>query len=164
MDCGAERGNAEGGAVEMKGKQTDLMEEIDRFQIERERREKEAMIRHLDDTYGRMDWRRLKDCGYPAGTVVIIGQELFRNGRTTMHFYRTVLNYARTMNDPRKAVFVEDTNEEFPERPPWAETVGHEGELKDIEYFPHHIHWATGEVAEPIVTWWMKKWGMLADD
>lgn len=150
----------------MKGKQMAMdsaLADLDRYELERERRQTDEIMARLDGKYGRMDYRKLREGGYPAGSVVIIGQNLFRNNHYTRHFYRTVLNYCRTCNDPKKAVFVEDTNEEFPERPPWAETVGHEGELKDIEWFPDHIHWATGEVEEPIVTWWMKKWGMLSD-
>ena len=127
----------------MKGKQMAMdsaLADLDRYDLERERQQTDMLTRMLDEKYGRMDYRRIKDKSYPAGSVVIIAQNVFRNNHYTRHFYRTVLNYCRTYNDPRKAVFVEDTNEEFPERPPWAETVGHEGELKDIEWFPDHIH------------------------
>ena len=105
-----------------------------------------------------MDYRKLQDAGYPEGSVVIIAQNLYRNGRYRWHFYRTVLSYWSTRVYPNRACFVEATNEEYPERPPWADTVGHEGEAKDIEWYPEHIHWATGEIVEPIKTWWMLRW------
>lgn len=153
----------------MKGKQMamdSLLREADWQEEERRKREwareKEQEIRlidMLDDKYGRMYLRRTgQDDKYPAGTVVIIGQHLFRDGHYTMHFYRTVLNYYASCTDPHRAVFVQANNEEFPEIPPWAETVGHEGELKDIGFYPEHFHWATGEVVDPIATWWMKQW------
>ena len=146
----------------MKGKQiamTEALADLDRYELERERRKTDAIKARLDEKYGRMDYRKLSKKEYPAGSVVIIAQNLFRNGHYTWHFYRTILNYYRSCTDPNREVFVEDTNEEFPERPPWADTVGHEGERKDICWHCEHIHWATGEVVEPIKTWWMKAWG-----
>ena len=150
----------------MKGKQIAMdsaLADLDRWELEREKREKETMIRQLDEKYGRMDYGMLRNAEYPAGSVVIIGQNLFRNNHYTRHFYRTVLIYWSNLSGtyPNRAHFVQANNEEWPDIPPWAETVGHEGELKDITYYPEHIHWATGEVVEPIETWWMKKWGRL---
>lgn len=151
----------------MKGKQMTMdtvLEEYDSFREKREIQEMIAKINRLDDKYGRMDFRRFRVRGYPKGSVVIIAQNLYRNGRYRWHFYRTVLNYCRTCADPRTPVFIEDTNEEYPERPPWADTVGHVGERKDIGWYAEHIHWATGEIVEPIATWWMKEWGMETCD
>ena len=151
----------------MKGKQMAMdavLEEYDSFREKCEIQELIAKIDRMDDKYGRMDLRRLRDGGYPKGSVVIIAQNLYRNGRYRWHFYRTVLNYCRTCADPRTPVFIEATNEEYPERPPWADTVGHEGERKDIGWYAAHSHWATGEIVEPIATWWMKKWGMETCD
>lgn len=132
---------------------TSMLEDIDRRQLERERRETAEITASLDKKYGRMDARKLFRQEYPAGSVVIIAQNLYRNEHYTWHFYRTVLNYYKG-----RAIFVEDTNEEFPERPPWADTVGHEGERKDIDWIVEHIHWNTGEIVEPIETWWMKQY------
>ena len=151
----------------MKGRQIameEALEDLDRYELERERREADAIKARLDEKYGRMDYRKLQDAGYPEGSVVIIAQNLYRNGRYRWHFYRTVLSYWSTRVYPNRAYFVEATNEEYPERPPWADTVGHEGEAKDIEWYPEHIHWATGEIVEPIATWWMKEWGMETCD
>lgn len=146
----------------MKGKQiamTEALADLDRYELERERRETDAIKERLDEQYGRIDYRKLQNREYPAGSVVIIGQELFREGHYKLHFYRTILNYFRSASDPNREVFVEATNEDFPERPPWADTVGHEGERKDIDWIRGHIHWATGEIVEPIKTWWMERWG-----
>lgn len=134
-------------------KMDSLLEDIDRYELERERRATDAIMADLDRRFERMDLRRLIKKEYPAGRVVIIAQNLFRNNHYTWHFYRTVLNYYRD-----RAIFVEDTSEEFPERPPWADTVGHEGERKDIDWMGDHRHWDTGEDVEPIETWWMKQW------
>lgn len=147
----------------MKGKQLafdSALADLDRYELEREKRETDAITARLDEKYGRMDLGKLMACGYPAGSVVIIGQSLFRNNHYTRHFYRTVLIYWTNLSGtyPNRAYFVQANNEEWPEIPPWAETVNHEGELKDINWYPEHIHWATGEVVEPIETWWMKKW------
>lgn len=143
----------------MKDKQimmTSALEDFDRYQLAREKREINAICDRLDTKYGKLKEKDLKQL--PAGSVVIIGQQVFRNDHYTLHFYRTVMNFHRSLNDPKSIVFVQANNEEWPDIPPWADTVGHEGELKDISYYSHHDHWATGEVVEPIETWWMKKW------
>lgn len=155
----------------MKGRQLamdSLLKEADRDEQERKRREwareeeqTNRIIAELDDKHGRMDYFKLRDCGYPAGSVVIIGQKLFRNDHYTWHFYRTVLIYWDNLSGtyPRRPYFVQANNEEWQDLPPWADTVGHEGELKDMNWYPEHIHWATGEIVKPIRTWWMEKWG-----
>ena len=143
----------------MRGKQLAMdsaLADLDRYELERERQETDKIKSWLDSKYQRIYNRKNMAAQYPAGSVVIVGQNLFRNGHYKLHFYRTVLNYYSTNLHKDEAVFVEATNNEFPERPPWAETVGHEGELKDIHFYPGHIHWATGEIVEPIKTWWMK--------
>ena len=163
----------------MKGKQLafdSALADLDRYELERERRETDAIMARLDEKYGRADYQKLKDMEYPEGSVVIIGQNLFRDGhykwhfyRTVMmnlfrdghykwHFYRTVMIYHPKGVDCCRAFFVESRNDEFPERPPWADTVGHEDDPRDIDYYPAHIHWFTGEVVEPIETWHMKEW------
>lgn len=141
----------------MKGKQMamdEALEDLDRYELEREKRQTDAIMADLDKRFERMDMRKLIRNEYPAGTVVIIAQHLFRNNHYTWHFYRTVLNFYRD-----RAIFVEDTNEEYPERPPWADTVNHDGERKSIDWISDHRHWITGETVEPIETWWMKEYG-----
>ena len=144
----------------MKGKQMAMdavLEEYDSYREKREIQELINRIDRMDDKSGRMDYRKLMGKGYPEGSVVIIAQNLYRNGRYRWNFYRTVLSYWSTRVYQNRAYFVEATNEEYPERPPWADTEGHEGEAKDIEWYAEHIHWATGEIVEPIKTWWMMK-------
>lgn len=145
----------------MKGKQLAMdsaLADLDRYALEKERRETDAIRDRLDAKYRRVNEPEIRQL--PAGSVVIIGQNLLRNNHYTWHFYRTVLNFARTLNDPKKPVLVQANDKEWPDLPPWAETVGHEGELKDIPVYYTHIHWATGEIVEPIVTWWMQEYEM----
>ena len=145
----------------MKGKQLafdSALADLDRYELEREKRETDAITARLDEKYGRADYQKLKDMEYPEGSVVIIGQNLFRDGHYKWHFYRTVMIYHPKGVDCCRAFFVEAVNDEFPERPPWADTVGHEDDPRDIDYYPAHIHWFTGEVVEPIETWHMKEW------
>lgn len=142
----------------MKGKQMSLMDEVDRYEQERERRKTEETIRRLDEKYQRLDeWAAMRG-EIPAGTVVIIGQNLFRNGHYTMHFYRTVLDYHASCAKPTTPHMVEQQTEEWPDVPPWADTVGHVGEARDIGIHTGLLYWNTGEVTEPIPTWWMKEW------
>lgn len=144
----------------MKGKQLAMdsaLEELDRYALEREKRETDAIRQRLDERYERVDYQKLKNMEYPEGSVVIIAKNLFRNGHYTWHFYRTVMTYHPKGLDCCRAFFVESRNEEFPERPPWADTVGHEEDPRDIDYYPDMIHWFTGEVVEPIETWSMKE-------
>ena len=147
----------------MKGEQlamNSMLKEIDRYNLEREKREKDAIRAGLDEKYERADIRKLKSMEYPEGSVVIIAQNLCR-GRSAWHFYRTVLIYHPKGVDCCRAFFVESRNEEFQERPPWADVVGHEDDPKSIDFYPEHIHWITGEVVEPIRTWSMKEWDKL---
>ena len=140
----------------MKGKQlamTDALEEVDRFQLERERRETDGIKARLDEKYQRMDYMKVSKQEYPAGSVVIIAQNLFRNNHYTWHFYRTTLNYYRG-----EAVFIQANNEEWPDIPPWAMTVNHENEPRDVHWSSEHTHWITDETVEPVETWWMKQY------
>ena len=148
----------------MKGKQLAMdsaLADLDRYEMEREKRETDAIRDRLDAKYGRMDLGKLKRMEYPEGSVVIIGQNLFRNGHYTRHFYRTVLIYHPKGVTSCRAFFVESRNDEFPERPPWAGVVGHEDDPRDIDYYQEHIHWATGEIVEPVKTSFMKDWEEL---
>jgi hypothetical protein len=138
--------------------------DLDRYEIERERRKTEAIKAGLDARYERADYEKLRNMEYPEGSVVIIAQNLYRNGRCTWHFYRTVMTYHPKGTESCRAFFVESRNEEFPERPPWADTVGHEDDPRDIDYYPEHIHWMTGEVTEPVKTWSMKDWERFMND
>ena len=145
----------------MRGKQLafdSALADLDRYELEREKRETDAIRARLDEKYERADYWKLKNMEYPEGSVLIIGQNLFRDGHYKWHFYRTVLAYHPKRSEACRAFFVESRNEEFPERPPWANVVGHEEDPKDIDYYPDMIHWVTGEVIEPIKTWHMRKW------
>ena len=145
----------------MKAKQLAMestLEEVDRFESERIRREEAEMIHRLDEQYEKMDYGRLNRMEYMAGSVVIIGQKLFRNGVDKMHFFRTVLNYYKTPTGYNTEVFVEDTNDRFPERPPWGSVVNHENDRKDSRFNQMFRYWFTGEIVEPIETWWMKEY------
>jgi hypothetical protein len=143
----------------MRGKQLafDLaLEDLDRYEREREKRETDAIRARLDEKYERLDRKACDRGEIPAGTVVIVGQELFRNGHYTLHFYRAVLDYHRSLHNPTTPHFVEQQTEEWPDVPPWADTVGHEGEPRDIMLHNDLIYWDTREGVEPIKTWWMK--------
>lgn len=143
----------------MKGKQLAMdgaLEDLDRYELEREKRETDAIRNRLDEKYERLDQKACDRGEIPAGTVVIIGQELFRNRHYTMHFYRAVLDYHRSLHNPTTPHFVEQQTEEWPDVPPWAGTVGHEDEPRDIGLHTGLIYWDTKEVVEPIKTWLMK--------
>ena len=148
----------------MRGKQLAMdsaLADLDQYELEREKRETDAILARLDERYERADYWKLKNMEYPEGSVVIIAQNVFRNGHYKKHFYRTVLAYHPKRSEACRAWFVESRNEEFPERPPWANVVGHEEDPKDIDYYPDMIHWMTGEVVEPIKTWDMLRWEAL---
>lgn len=145
--------------MKKKTEQLDMMKEVDRFTIERERREKEEMIRRLDEKYTRLDQRAADKAELPAGLVVIIGQDVFRNGRYTMHFYRAVLGYHTACNGAIIPHLVEQQTEEWPDVPPWAYVAGRENEARDNDIHSPNLYWNTGEVGEPVITWWQKKWG-----
>lgn len=125
------------------------------------KRETDAIKAMLDGKYERADYRKVRNQEYPEGSVVIIAQNFYRDGHCKWHFYRTVMSYYPKGSEACRAFFVEARNEEFPERPPWADTVGHEDDPRDIDYYPEHIHWFTGEVVEPIRTWSMEEWDKL---
>ena len=145
----------------MKAKQLAMdsaLEDLDRAEMARLRTANEETIRRMDEKYKRVDYNRLRKQEYVPGTVVIIGQYIrWGTPMARLKLFRTVLSYYKNRYETRE-VFVEATNEEYPERPIWAETVGHEGELKDISWYGEHVHWLTGEIVEPIETWWMKEW------
>ena len=155
----------------MKGRQLamdSVLAEIDfdeqerkKHEWARERERTDAFIRILDEKYGRMDTRHVWE-KYPEGSVVIVGQNLYRDDHYTMHFYRTVLGYHPAFGDPHMPHLVEAQSEEWPDIPPWADTIGHEGEARDIHINGNLMYWATGEVTEPIITWWQKAWGEKA--
>lgn len=143
----------------MKGKQLAMdgaLEDLDRYELEREKRETDAIRARLDEKYERLDRKACDRGEIPAGTVVIIGQELFRNGHYTLHFYRAVLDYHRSIHNSTTPHFVEQQTEEWPDVPLWASTVGHVEEPRDIGLHITLAYWNTGEVVEPIKTWWMK--------
>ena len=144
----------------MKAKQLAMdsaLEDLDRAEMARLRAANEETIRRMDEKYKRVEYNRLRKQEYDPGTVVIIGQYIGWGTQKRLKLFRTVLSYF-TNRGGTNPVFVEGTNEEYPERPIWAETVGHEGELKDISWYGDHIHWLTGEIVEPIETWWLKDW------
>lgn len=155
----------------MKGRQMamdSLLREADWNEEERKKRDwarekaqTDAIRNGLDEKYHRLDQRACDRGEIPAGTVVIIGQDLFRDGHYTLHFYRTVLDYHRSLHNPTTPHFVEQQTEEWPDVPPWADTVGHEGEARDMSLHYGLIYWDTGEVVEPIKTWWMERWERL---
>ena len=145
----------------MKGKQLAMesaLADLDRYELDREKRETEAIRARLDAKYPHLDIRAADRGEIPAGTVVIVGQNLFRNEHYTLHFYRTVLDYHRSLHNPTTPHLVEQQTEEWPDVPPWADTVGHEGEARDIGLHSGMTFWNTGEVVDPVKTWWMKKW------
>ena len=145
----------------MRGKQLafdSALEDLDRYELEREQREMDAIRARLDEKYERADALRLRLQEYPEGSVVIIGQNLFQNGHYKLHFYRTVLVYHPVNVEACRAFFVEARDEEFPERPQWVGVVGHEDEPKSIDYYPDLIYWMTGEVTEPILPYSIREW------
>lgn len=152
----------------MKGRQMamdSLLREADRDEQERKKREwareKEQTDRitaELDEKYGRMGEKDL--LALSDGSVVIIAQSLFRNDHYTRHFYRTVMTFSTGLNTGRHSVFVQADNEEWPDIPPWAQVVNYEDDPRTMVYYQEHIHWATGEVTEPIITRWHQKYGV----
>ena len=149
----------------MKGKQIamdSLLQEADFNEQERRNREwarekeqTDRIVDRLDDRYGRADRKKLLNRGYMEGSVVIIGQYVYRNGKYMLHFYRAVLGYHRAVGGIVPHL-VEQQTEEWPDVPPWAEVAGHEGEPRDIGIYGDHLYWITGDVVEQIVTWWME--------
>ena len=141
--------------ADMRGKQLAMdraLEDLDRTTLARIRMENEETIRRMDEKYERVDYNRLRKREYAPGSVIIIGQYIrWGTPMARLELFRTVLSYFKNRYETRE-VFVEATNEEYPERPIWAETVGHEGELKDISWYGEHVHWFTGEIVEPIET------------
>ena len=92
----------------MKGKQLAMdsaLEDLDRYELEREKRKTESVKAMLDTKYRRANANELREL--PAGSVIIIGQSLFRKNHYAWHFYRTVMNFSRSCADPHKPIFVQ---------------------------------------------------------
>ena len=56
----------------MKGRQIAMdsaLADLDRYEMERERRETDAIKARLDEKYGRADYQKLKNMEYPEGSV-----------------------------------------------------------------------------------------------
>jgi hypothetical protein len=134
-----------------------LDKEAKRRQWARERIVTDAIRDRLNEKYKRLDRRACDRGEIPAGTVVIIGQVLFRDEHYTMHFYRAILGYHSSLANPTTPHFIESQTEEWPDVPPWAHVIGHENEARDIELSLSLEYWDTGETVEPIKTWWMIK-------
>ena len=132
-----------------KNDQIDFMEEVDRYQLEREKREVNDKIRYLDENYQRITARELEKAGFPAGTVVIIGQDLFRNGHYTKHFYRSVLNYHEALCGTMTDLFAAP-DAEWPEDVPWAGVVNRPDYHKYINPEYTMMYWTRHEVVDPI--------------
>lgn len=151
----------------MKGKQMamdSLMRDADRVEQERKKREwarekeqTDAVVRMLDEKYGRMETRHMEE-KYPAGTIVIIGQNVFRNDHYTRHFYRAILGYHDSCTYQNVPHLIEAPDDEWPDVPPWAYVENHNNDARDIAVYYDHMHWAIGKT-EPVLTWWQREWG-----
>ncbi len=135
----------------MKNKrgQIDFMDEVDRYELEREKREEQEMIRRLDETHERITSKDLEKMDLPKGTVVIIGQNLFRNGHYTRHFYRSILNYHQACSYIQTDLFAAP-NDEWPDVVPWAGVVNRPDYHKHIGPSHEMIYWTKHEITEPI--------------
>lgn len=132
-----------------KREQINFMDEVDRYELEREKRETQETIRRLDENYQRITARELEKNDLPAGTVVIIGQELFRNGHYTKHFYRSVLNYHEAVGGRMTDLFAAP-DQEWPDEVPWAGVVNRPDYHKYINPEYSMMYWTRNEVVEPI--------------
>ena len=131
--------------------QMNILDDVDLY----ESRKAEQTEMRLNEKYTRITHRNVHE--YPAGTVVIVGQEMFRNGKYMMHFYRTVLGYHRSATDSAVPHFVECQNDEWPDVPPWSHVTGHENDPRDIHLTFSLKYWTNGEKTEPIERW-IDKW------
>ena len=138
----------------MKNEQMSMMDEVDRFEKLRNKRMRDETIAQLDAKYKRITIKETRGTDLPAGLVVIIAQDVMRDNVIKTHFYRAVLGYHNTVSGPM-AHLVEAQNEEWPDVPPWATTIGHEKEPRNIGFYYDHLYWNTGEIVEPIKLWWM---------
>ena len=132
-----------------KREQINFMDEVDRYEIEREKREEREIIKRLDENYQRITARELDRSGLPAGTVVIIKQELFRNNHYTSHFYRSILNYHEAVGGTMTDLFAAP-DEEWPYVVPWAGVVNRLDYHKHINPEYSMMYWTRHEVVEPI--------------
>ena len=133
----------------MKGKQITMMDAVDQFTLEQERRKEVETIKRLDENYQRITARELSKNGLPAGTVVIICQRLFRNGHYTKHFYRSILNYHEAVGGTMCDLFAAP-DEEWPDVVPWAGVVNRPEYHKYINPEYTMDYWTRFEVVEPI--------------
>lgn len=130
-----------------RGEQMNFLEEFELYTVLQERRTANETIYRLDDKCQRVSCRELEF--QPDGLVVIICQELFRNGRYTKHFYRAVLGHHMTVSGPM-AHLVADPSEEWPDVVPWAGVSGHPDWSKWNYPSYSGMYWTTGEIVEPI--------------
>ena len=136
----------------MKGKQLmfdSALADLARYQLEREKREVSDMIRRLDENYQRVTSNELQKGNFPVGTVVIIGQELFRDGHYKRHFYRSILNYHQAVGGRMTDLFAAP-NDEWPDVMPWAGVVNRPDYHKYINPECTMMYWTRHEVVEPI--------------
>ena len=132
-----------------KRDQITFMDEVDRYELEREKREEMGTIAKLDKDYQRITARELEKLGLPAGTVVIIMQNLFRNGHYTKHFYRSILNYHEAISGTMTDLFAAP-DDEWPDVVPWAGVVNRPDYHKYINPEYTMTYWTRHEVVEPI--------------
>ena len=132
-----------------KREQLDFMDEVDRYELEKERRAERETIRRLDEKYQLISCRDLDSLELPVGTVVIVCQDLFRNGHESKHFYRTILNYHKAIGGIMTDLFAAP-NEEWPDEVPWAGVVGRPDYHKHIYPAYTMTYWTKYEVVEPI--------------
>ena len=84
--------------------QVSFLDDVDRFELDSRIREQEATMARLDANYERIDRDKLRERGYPAGSVVIIRQgEFLKNNEWIYEFYRTVLIYWGNKAEPNRA-------------------------------------------------------------
>lgn len=105
----------------MKVKQLSMdgaLADLDRFTLDREKREEQQTLEKLTKGYKAIQTRELYMHEHKAGRVIIVRQELYRNEHYTAHFYRTVLGYHRTVSG-QEAHLVWEGTKEWPDEPPW---------------------------------------------
>ena len=134
--------------MKKRDEQLSILGDVDQYVAERERREAQAVIRRLDENYMRITAGELERDG-PDGLVVIICQEVFRNGRYTKHFYRAILGHHSTVSG-RMAHLVADPDEEWPDVVPWGGVAGHPDWPKWNYPSYSGCYWITGKIVEPI--------------
>lgn len=128
--------------------QINFQDEVDEFIIRQERAEVDRIRQRLNTEYSKpkIDANKTE---LPEGLVVIVSQDLFRNGHYTTHFYRTVLGYHMAVGG-RMTHLVAAPNEEWPDIVPWAGVAGRPDYKKWIYPGYGHDYWTRGEITEPI--------------